>query len=171
VPNAGLTKVRRLAISSLSAETFATFGEVIDASGAPTGLANGGTVEVHRDIAKIDVSAAGRVCLSVVRAKGSALPFRIEVMESHPLGSQAIAPLGAASMLIVVAPAGPLDPDHIAAFRAAGHQGVNYRRGVWHHPLIALDSDGDFLIVDRAGDGENLILERLAQPLEIAAPD
>ena len=92
-------------------------------------------------------------------------------MESHPLGSQAIAPLGAASLLIVVAPAGPLDPNHIAAFRASGCQGVNYRRGVWHHPLVALDSDGDFLIVDRAGGGENLILERLAQPLEVAAPD
>ena len=92
-------------------------------------------------------------------------------MESHPLGSQAVAPLGTASMLIVVAPGGPLDPDHIVAFRASGRQGVNYRRGVWHHPLIALNRDGDFLIVDRAGEGENLVLEKLVQPLEIFAPD
>lgn len=161
--------MRRLAFSSPSAEAFAAFGEVLDASGVPTGLANGGTAEVHRDIAGIDVAAeGGRVCLSVVRAKGRALPFRIEIMERHPLGSQAIAPLGTASMLIVVAPAGPLDPDLIAAFRASGHQGVNYRRAVWHHPLIALDSDGDFLIVDREGEGENLVLERLSQPFEVA---
>jgi ureidoglycolate lyase len=164
--------VRRLAISSLSAEAFAAFGEVLDASGAPTGLANDGTVEVHRDIARIDVAAdGGSVCLSVVRVKGRAPPFLIEVMESHPLGSQAIAPLGTASMLIVVAPAGALDPDHIAAFRTSGRQGVNYRRGVWHHPIIALDSDGEFVVVDRADDGKNLVLERLAQPLEVARPD
>ena len=66
-------------------------------------------------------------------------------------------------------PAGPLDPGRIIAFRACGRQGVNDRRGVWRHPLISLDSDGDFLIVDRAGEGANLILQRLAQPLEVTA--
>jgi ureidoglycolate lyase len=109
--------------------------------------------------------------MSVVRAKARILPLRIEVMENHPLGSQAIAPLGNAWMLIVVAPAGPLDPNLVVAFRASGHQGVNYRRGVWHHPLIALDGDGDFLVIDREGEGENLVLERLAEPLEVPAPD
>jgi ureidoglycolate hydrolase len=42
---------------------------------------------------------------------------------------------------------------------------------VWRHPLISLDSDGDFLIVDRAGEDANLVLQRLAQPLEVTAPD
>ena len=135
-------------------------------------MANGGTVDVHRDIAAIDVASdGGRVCMSVVRAKARILPLRVEVMENHPLGSQAIAPLGNARMLIVVAPAGPLDPNLVVAFRASGHQGVNYRRGVWHHPLIALDGDGDFLVIDREGEGENLVLERLAEPLEVLAPD
>jgi ureidoglycolate lyase len=164
--------MRRLGICSLSRENFAPFGEVLDTRGAATSFANNGTIEVHRDIARIDVAAdGGRACLSVVRAKGRTLPFRIEVMENHPLGSQAITPLGTAQMLIVVAPAGPLDPDHIVVFRASGGQGVNYRRGVWHHPLVALESDGDFVIVDRVGEDENLILERLAQPIEVAAPD
>ena len=163
--------MRILAISSLCAEAFAPYGEVLDASEAPTGLANGGTVDVHRDIAAIDVASdGGRVCLSVVRAKARILPLRIEVMENHPLGSQAIAPLGNASMLIVVAPAGP-SPHLVVAFRASDHQGVNYRRGVWHHPLIALDGDGDFIVIDREGEGENLMLERLAEPLEVPAPD
>ena len=129
--------MRRLAVCSLSSEGFAPYGEVLDATGSPTNFANNGMMEVYRDIARIDVAAdGGRVCPSVARAKGRALSFRIEVTESHPLGSQAISPLGTASMLIIVAPAGPLDPDHIAAFRTSGRQGVNYRRGVWHHPLL-----------------------------------
>jgi ureidoglycolate lyase len=32
---------------------------------------------------------------------------------------------------------------------------VNYHRGVWHHPLIALDGVSDFLVIDRGGPGSN----------------
>jgi ureidoglycolate lyase len=32
---------------------------------------------------------------------------------------------------------------------------VNYAKGVWHHPLIALDVRSDFIVVDRGGDGHN----------------
>ncbi len=42
------------------------------------------------------------------------------------------------------------------AFLAAGDQGVNYRKNVWHHPLLALEAISDFLVVDRGGGGENL---------------
>jgi len=62
--------MRRQTICSLSAEAFAPYGEVLDASGTPTGFTNNAAVEVHRDIAAIDVATAGgRACLSVVRAK------------------------------------------------------------------------------------------------------
>ena len=78
----------------------------IAGQGAPTGFANGGTVDVHRDIAAIDVASdGGCMRMSVVRAKARILPLRAEVMENDPLGSEAIAPLGNAWMLIVVAPA------------------------------------------------------------------
>ncbi|VVE80308.1 Ureidoglycolate lyase [Pandoraea sputorum] len=32
---------------------------------------------------------------------------------------------------------------------------MNYARGVWHHPLLALDEVSDFVVVDRGGDGHN----------------
>jgi ureidoglycolate lyase len=159
----------RLLVRSLSAEAFRPYGDVLDTSGRPTGVANAGAAEVHRDIAAIDVSAqGGRVCVSVVRIRASPPPLRIEVMERHPLGSQAISPLGDASMLVVVAPEGRLDSTKIVAFQASPRQGVNYRRNVWHHPLIALNRESDFVVIDRAGDGENLILERLAEPLDVS---
>jgi ureidoglycolate lyase len=41
-------------------------------------------------------------------------------------------------------------------FLARGDQGVNYRRNVWHHPLMALGQASDFLVVDRDGPGNNL---------------
>lgn len=171
-PEDGGAEMRRVAIYSLSAASFAPYGDVLDAAGPPTGFANGGAVEVHRDIAAIDANAeGGRVCVSVVRARRATLPLRLEVMERHPLGSQVIAPLGDARMLVVVAPDGQLDASQIVAFRASPRQGVNYRRGVWHHPLIALDRTSDFLVLDRVGEGENLIFERLAQPVEVLSLD
>jgi ureidoglycolate lyase len=160
---------KRLLVRPLSTEAFRPYGEVLDTSGRPTGVANGGAAEVHRDVAAIDVNAhGGRVCVSVVRVRACLLPLRIEVMERHPLGSQAISPLGDASMLVVVAPEGPLDSTKIVAFQASARQGINYRRNVWHHPLIALNRDSDFVVIDRAGGGENLILERLAEPLDVS---
>ena len=36
-------------------------------------------------------------------------------------------------------------------------QGVNYARGVWYHPVIALGRATDFLVVDRGGPGDSLI--------------
>ncbi|MFQ5566467.1 MAG: ureidoglycolate lyase, partial [Paracoccaceae bacterium] len=41
-------------------------------------------------------------------------------------------------------------------FRARGDQGVQYGRGVWHHPLLVLAERQDFLVVDRRGPGKNL---------------
>ena len=32
---------------------------------------------------------------------------------------------------------------------------VNYHAGTWHHPLLALDGISDFLVIDRAGPGNN----------------
>jgi ureidoglycolate lyase len=41
------------------------------------------------------------------------------------------------------------------AFLAQRSQGINLHRGVWHHPLFALDQVSDFLVIDRGGPGEN----------------
>ena len=56
---------------------------------------------------------------------------------------------------MVVAPAGELDPAQIRAFWTRGWQGVNYAKGVWHHPLLALGQVSDFIVVDRGGDQPN----------------
>jgi ureidoglycolate lyase len=55
-----------------------------------------------------------------------------------------------------VAPPGVFDPAQVRVFRAAAHQGVNYAKGVWHHFLLPLEAESDFLVIDRAGLGENL---------------
>jgi ureidoglycolate lyase len=157
--------MRPLPVAPLTRAAFQPYGDVLDARGTPDEIANGGAAEVFRELATADVEAeGGRLRFSVVRTRPRALPLRVEVMERHPLGSQLFSPLAGADWLVIVAPEGPLREDLIVAFRASPDQAVNYRRGVWHHPLAALDGDADFLIVERAGPGANLDLQPLAAP-------
>ena len=152
---------RTLNISPLTAAAFAPFGEVIEMAGAEHFPINQGTTERYHDLAKLDLNAVGgKSIVSIFETQPRPLPIKLDLMERHPLGSQAFYPLQDRDWLIVVAgDPDPVDidaPDNLRAFRANGRQGVNYARNVWHHPLLVLDSDSRFLIVDRKGPGNNL---------------
>ena len=83
-------------------------------------------------------------------------PLQISLMERHPLSSQAFVPVDGQRYIVVVAPAGDAPkPESLRAFVATGDQGINYRRGVWHHPMIALDRVCEFVEVHRAGPETN----------------
>jgi ureidoglycolate lyase len=71
---------------------------------------------------------------------------------------------------VVVAPAAEsVEPEDLCAFVTNGSQGVNYRRGVWHMPMIALESGQEFLIVDRGADGENCDEYYFSDPVTLLA--
>jgi ureidoglycolate lyase len=141
----------------LTAAAFAPYGDVVETAGRDHYPINAGMAERYSDLAKIDVGAeGGRPLISLCHAKPVRLPMPLRLMERHPLSSQAFIPLSMAPFLIVVAPAGPSPlSEGIRAFISNGRQGVNYRAGTWHHPLLALDQVTDFLIVDRGGPGTN----------------
>jgi ureidoglycolate lyase len=148
--------MRELTPEPLTAEAFAPFGSVIEASEAAVRLdINQGHAIRYDRLAEIDVGDEGGTgAISLFRAKPLAEPV-LKTFERHPLGSQSFVPLGGRPYLVAVAPAGDFDPAGIRLFRAGGHQGVHYRKGVWHHFLLVLDADSDFLVVDRAGPGDN----------------
>ncbi len=154
---ARMDKVHTLRVEPLTRDAFAPFGDVIQLDGARRFLINGGTTERFHDLASVDVGdAQGRPLISMFRAQPRTWPVEIDMMERHPLGSQAFIPLAAvARYLLVVAPAGEFDPARMRAFVAQHGQGVNYAKGVWHHPLLALDAVSDFIVVDRGGEQPN----------------
>ena len=147
----------RLTLQPLTPEAFAPFGEVIEASSARRHFPiNAGTTTRYHALALADVDAAGRVGLSIFRGQAFALPLALRVIERHPLGSQAFVPMSGRPWVVVVGPPGPAPtPDALRAFLCRGDQGVQYARGTWHHPLIALEAESDFLVVDRVGEGHN----------------
>src|SRR4051794_12247128 len=157
--------MRELTPEALTPEAFAPFGSVIEASDEAVKLdINQGHAVRYDGLADIDVADGGGAgAISLFRARPLA-ELALRVFERHPLGSQTFVPLSGRPYLVAVAPAGAFDPARVRLFRAEGHQGVHYRKGVWHHFLLVLE-DSDFLVVDRAGPGEN------CEEVVLAIPD
>jgi ureidoglycolate lyase len=88
-----------------------------------------------------------RANLSVFRCTPEALrPVPLRVFERHPFSTQLFVPMNACRYLVVVAPGiDTPDVDRARAFEANASQAIAYRPGTWHHPLIALDDETDFV--------------------------
>lgn len=144
-------------IHPLTREAFRPYGDVIQVAESGHYTINQGWAERYADMAELDLlDGGGTPNVGIVRAEPRPLPLKIKLMERHPKSSQLFIPLMPRPFLILVAPPGdPLQPEKIVAFKTMAGQGVNYRRGVWHHPLIALDQSTDFLVVDRHAKDEN----------------
>ncbi|MBS2034574.1 ureidoglycolate lyase [bacterium] len=149
----------RLKPEPLTAEAFAPYGEVIEvANAAQIREINYGNTRRFHDLAGLDLlQAEGRAVLSIFRSTPLARPVPIRVMEVHPLSSQAFMPLSGRPYLVVVAGQGDFAISKLRAFVAGPHQGVNYRRGCWHHYSLALEETSDFLVIDRDGPGDNCL--------------
>ena len=141
----------------LTVERFAPYGEVIETSRGSSDSMNAARFERFNDLCNIDIINDGRVAVSIARCRTpTTLPLRLEMVERHPLGSQAFVPLSPCKMIIVVAPPGEsVDSSELRAFVTNGRQGFNYRRGTWHMPLISFDAGQEYLIIDRGGNESN----------------
>jgi ureidoglycolate lyase len=159
-----------LKVVPLTRSAFRRFGDVLDASGPADAVSNAGAARIYRERAEADFGEQGAyIGFNVVRTAPRSFPIIIDQMERHPLGAQMFAPLIVADWLVVVAPVGALEADAVVAFRVLPGQAVNYRRGVWHSPLIALGQESDFLVIERVGESANLDLEPLDAPFVITS--
>ena len=140
----------------LTRERFAPYGDVIETSRGGADAMNEARFERFDDLCDIDLGD-GNVSVSIARCRTpTKLPLRVDMVERHPLGSQAFVPLGTCRMVVVVAPPGEsVRATDLRAFVTNGRQGLNYHRGTWHMPLIAFDAGQEFLVVDRGGDEPN----------------
>ena len=146
----------------INKENFSKFGDMITTENIKPVDINNGYAKRFDDIAKVDTSNNnGETTISIFSALKRSFPMKIDMMEKHPLGSQAFIPMKETTFLTLVAPKGEkLEIDKIESFIVPKGKGVNYKTGVWHFPLISTE-DMDFLVVDRKGSGENLIIENL----------
>ncbi|AJY49645.1 MULTISPECIES: ureidoglycolate lyase [Halomonadaceae] len=141
----------------LTAEAFAPFGDVMDARTSASFPINAGRTQRHHDLAKVEtLGENAHTLINIFVSQPVTLPLELTFLERHPQGSQAFMPLHQERFIIVVAPPGEhINPDEVRAFVTDGRQGVNYRAGTWHAIQSVLEREGEFLVVDRGGDGNN----------------
>ena len=146
----------------ITKENFSKFGDVITTDDIKPLEINDGYAKRFDGIANLNTSKDnGETTICIFSALKRSFPMKIDMMEKHPLGSQAFVPMKETTFLVFVAPKGSkLDLDEVEAFIVPPGIGVNYNPGTWHFPLIATE-DMNFLVVDRKGSGENLVIENL----------
>lgn len=148
----------------LNAEDFAPFGDVIDTQTTANSFKiNYGLTTRFHDMAHIDVTdGGGKAGFSIFRASTAQLPHQVKVMEYHPHGSQLFYPLCKSRFLILVAPISEkIEVENIQLFITNGKQGINYHKGVWHHYLLPLNNDAEFVVIDRIASDENCVEENI----------
>ena len=147
---------------TITKENFSKFGDMITTKNIKPLDINNGYAKRYDDIAKINTSKDnGETTISIFSALKRNFPMKIDMMEKHPLGSQAFIPMKETTFIAFVAPNGDKpDLNKIEAFIIPPGIGINYNPGIWHFPLISTE-DMNFLVVDRKGSGDNLVIENL----------
>ncbi len=144
-------------VQPLDAATFAPFGDVIELGDTPTQIINQGNCERFTDLAQLSFINGGTAGISLFNAKPYKLPHTLNLLERHPLGSQAFIPLHNEPFLVIVAHDSDGKPVNPVAFATTGKQAVNYHRNTWHGVLTPVGVQPLFVVVDRiGGEGSNL---------------
>jgi len=148
----------------ITKENFKKFGDMISTEDIKPLEINNGFAKRYDGIANLDTKKNnGESTICIFSALKRSFPMKIDMMEKHPLGSQAFIPMKETVFLSFVAPEGKKpDLTRVEAFIIPKGIGVNYNPGIWHFPLISTE-DMNFLVVDRKGEGDNLIIHDLKE--------
>ena len=145
----------------ITRKNFAEYGDLISSDDINSMDINAGYAKRFDNLANINTSKdEGKTIISIFSALKRTFPMKIDMMEKHPLGSQAFIPMKETTFLSFVAPSGKSpDISKIQSFIIPPKTGINYKPGIWHFPLISTE-DTNFLVIDRKGSGENLIIHK-----------
>ncbi len=157
----------------LTAAAFAPFGAVLAHDPGGARPVNAGTGRRTDFGGFADRRAGAAPAVAVYRLAGQALPLPVRLFERHPGSPQLFAALTVERFLVVVAPARPdgaPDPAGTRAFLGRRGDAIRYARGQWHAPMVALDAEGDMLMLAfERGDGGDTVEHSLASPLLVVA--
>ena len=145
----------------ISRSNFSSYGDLISTDDINPMNINEGYAKRFDNLANLDTSKdSGKTIVSIFSALKRTFPMKIHMMEKHPLGTQAFIPMKETTFLAFVAPSGESpEIDKIQSFVIPPKRGINYKLGIWHFPLISTENI-NFLVIDRKGSGNNLIIHK-----------
>ena len=145
----------------INRSNFVMYGDLISTNDIKPMDINAGYAKRFDNLADLNtLKDGGKTIVSIFSALKRTFPMKIDMMEKHPLCSQAFIPMKETTFLCFVAPQGESpEINKIQSFIVPPKMGINYKPGVWHFPLISTE-DTNFLVIDRKGTGENLIIHK-----------
>ena len=145
----------------ISRSNFSSYGDLISTDDISPININEGYAKRFDNLANLDTSKdSGKTIVSIFSALKRTFPMKIHMMEKHPLSTQAFIPMKETTFLAFVAPSGESpEIDKIQSFIIPPKMGINYKPGIWHFPLISTENI-NFLVIDRKGSGDNLIIHK-----------
>tara|TARA_Y100000590_G_scaffold84320_1_gene94209 strand:+ start:27 stop:524 length:498 start_codon:yes stop_codon:yes gene_type:complete len=143
----------------ITRKNFKKFGDLISTRKIKPININNGYAKRFDNLCAINTSLKkGNTIMSIFSAKKRKFPMKIDMMEKHPLGSQAFVPMSETEFLVIVAPKSKKpNIKKIKSFIVPKQTGINYKPGIWHFPLIST-KNMNFLVIDRKGMGNNLVI-------------
>ncbi|HEY8432916.1 MAG TPA: ureidoglycolate lyase [Sandaracinaceae bacterium] len=141
--------MRTLRAEPIDAGEYAAFGALIAPRPSAPRSANHGRAQAWDDLASLvnERPERARPSVSLFRC----MPERSGVLEvrwleRHPRSTQMFVPMRAGRYLVVVAHGSDAPAlDSLRAFVVEGSRAITYRPGIWHHPMVALDDELDFV--------------------------
>ena len=145
----------------ISRSNFSSYGDLISTDDINPMNINEGYAKRFDNLANLDTSKdSGKTIVSIFSALKRTFPMKIHMMEKHPLSTQAFIPMKETTFLAFVAPSGESpEIDKIQSYIIPPKMGINYKPGTWHFPLISTENI-NFLVIDRKGSGDNLIIHK-----------
>ena len=145
----------------INRKNFSQYGDLISSDGINPIDINAGYAKRFDNLANINTSKdSGTTIVSIFSSLKRTFPMKIDMMEKHPLGSQAFIPMQKTTFLCFVAPPSETpEINKIEAFIVPPKIGINYKPAIWHFPLISTENT-DFLVIDRKGTGKNIVIHK-----------
>lgn len=163
-----------IAAEALQREAYRPYGDVVAADPRlPSTSANAGTALRYDHLGTLDNLRPGKAPpnLCVFRVQPfTGNPFVIRLLERHRHSTQLFVPMAGGERYLVIVCEGKDAPDFctLKAFLARTGQGITYRPGIWHHPLVALDQSTDFAcLVHEDGTGDDCEVRDIAPAVRV----
>ena len=152
-----LNNIMNLQIKKISKDNFSKYGQLVSTKDIESQNINEETTKSFYDLVNIEIYGDDKKCrVNIFKSIKRNFPLEINMLENHPLSSQAFIPLQKTNFIVVVAPiSSEPDINLIETFLVSSEEGINFKPQVWHFPLIASENS-NFLTIDKKDSTNNL---------------
>ena len=147
----------KLYFKEITKDNFSLYGDLITIRNKISQNINKNTTQSFFDLANIEILGEdNNARLNIFNAKKRIFPLNIDMLEMHPFSSQVFLPMSKIDFIVLVAPIDKKpDLNKIECFKVSNGDGINFKSGIWHFPLISTQ-DAQFITIDKKDAKKNI---------------